>query len=57
MKAILKMNLACGWVLLLGAFAGAQQAKPAIKSYVLKAARLFDGKKRYVEHAGIGRGC
>lgn len=53
MKALLKMNLACGWVLLLAAFAGAQQAKPAIKSYVLKAARLFDGKNDTLSIPGL----
>jgi imidazolonepropionase-like amidohydrolase len=53
MKAILKMNLACVWVLLLAAFAGAQQAKPPIKSYVLKAARLFDGKNDTLSIPGL----
>ena len=45
MKTILKMSLLCGSVLLLaGISAHAQAVKPASKSYVLKAARMFDGK-------------
>ena len=44
MKTYWKLNLVFLAVLLPAAIASSQQAKPASKSYVLKAARLFDGK-------------
>ena len=45
MKEMWKKSLMCGLVLLAAAgVAWTQQAKPANKSYVLKAERMFDGK-------------